>query len=165
MKIKKILIISILAIVLPTTALSLWYSLYTNRVEDGIVRVNVRNFTGIENLELTGIVYSYQFVRNKFQGYGGRGILRVDIIESNMGEYDPRDKQANYFCIIKDGKAEIYGWWPTDLKKGDTLRLNIPERTMSFFTVDGKNDMVLKDIWIGDVNFYNYIKEKGYQEL
>jgi len=31
--------------------------------------------------------------------------------------------------------------------------------------VDGKNDMVLKDIWIGDVNFYNYIKEKGYQEL
>ena len=31
--------------------------------------------------------------------------------------------------------------------------------------VDGKSDMVIKDIRIGSVPFFNYIKEKGYQEL
>ena len=66
------------------TALSLWHFLYINRIEDGLVKVSVNNFTGIENLELIGIVYSFQKVQNKFQGYGGRGIIRVNIIESNM---------------------------------------------------------------------------------
>ena len=168
MKIKKILTISILAIVLPTTGWSLWNYLYINRIEEGLVRVNAMNFTGIENLELTGIVYSVQDLehkqRNK-QGYGPGRIIRLNIVKSNMHEYDPRDKQANYFCIIKDGRAEIYAGGPTDLKKGDTLKLNIPERTMSFFTVDGKSDVVEKNVFIGSVPFFNYIKEQGYQEL
>ena len=167
MKIKKILTISILAIVLPTTGWSLWNYLYINRIEEGLVRVNAMNFTGIENLELTGIVYSVQDLKSKQgkRGYDPARIIRLNIVKSNMVEYDPRDKQANYFCIIKDGRAEIYAGGPTDLKEGDTLKLNIPERTMSFFTVDGKSDMVIKDIRIGSVPFFNYIKEQGYQEL
>lgn len=159
--------ISILAIVLPTTGWSLWNYLYINRIEEGLVRVNAMNFTGIENLELTGIVYSVQDLKSKQgkRGYGPARIIRLNIVKSNMDEYDPRDKQANYFCIIKDGRAEIYARGPTDLKKGDTLKLNIPERTMSFFTVDGKNDVVEKNIFIGSVPFFNYIKEKRYQKL
>lgn|SRR5690606_1280509 len=164
MKIIKILKITIAVVICSITALSLWHYLYINRIEEGLVKVNARNFTGIENLELTGIIYSFQKVQNKLQGYGGRGIIRVNIIESNMDEYDPRNKQANYFCIIKEGKAEIYGWGHIDLKEGDTLKLSIPKRTMNFPTAAG-NNIEIKDIWIGHVDFFNYIKEKGYQEL
>src|SRR5690606_20626602 len=117
MKIKKILTISILAIVLPTTGWSLWNYLYINRIEEGLVRVNAMNCTGIENLELTGILYSVQDLRPKRgqRGYDPARIIRLNIVKSNMVECDPRDKQANYFCIVKDGGAEIYAGGPTDL--------------------------------------------------
>ena len=72
--------------------------------------VDEKDFDGINDLELKGIIYSTQKLQNELQGYHGRGIIRVNILESNINEYDPRDKQSNYFCIIKNGKAEIYGW-------------------------------------------------------
>lgn len=64
---KKILTIFILVIVLPTNGgWSLWNFLYTNRVEEGLVKVNVRNFIGIENLELTEIEYSVQELSREY---------------------------------------------------------------------------------------------------
>jgi hypothetical protein len=126
--------------------------------------VSDRNFKGIEDLKLIGTVYSIQNVENKWQGYGGKRIIRVNIIESNMQEYDPRDKQANYLCIIKEGKAEIYAGGPESLENGDTVKLDVKERTMNFITKDG-NDIEIKDIWFPYVNFFKYIKEQGYQQL
>ena len=56
-----------MAIVLPTNGgWSLWNFIYTNRVEEGLVKVNVRNFIGIENLELTEIEYSVQELSREY---------------------------------------------------------------------------------------------------
>ena len=55
-----------MAIVLPTNGWSFWNYLYTNRVEEGLVKVNVRNFIGIENLELTEIEYSVQELSREY---------------------------------------------------------------------------------------------------
>src|SRR5690554_6831108 len=70
--------------------------------------VDKDNFRGIENLYLIGVVTSTEKVVNKWQGYHGRGIIRINIIKSNMEKYDPRNKQVNYYCILKGRKAEVY---------------------------------------------------------
>lgn len=136
---------------------------YINK--DGLRIVNENDFNGIKDLKLKGIVYSTQEVQNKLQGYHGRGIVRVNIIESNMNEYDPRDKQANYFCIIKNGKAEVYGWLWLNLKNGDTLNLNIKERTMVYTTEKNELPIEIKNITIGSGSFFKFIQKKGYQQL
>lgn len=133
-------------------------------VEGDLEIVSKRNFKGIENLQLIGTINSVQEVHNKWQGYGGIGIIWIDIVESNINDYDPREKQANYYCIIKNGKAEIYGWWPSDVKKGDTLLLDVRNRTMIYPAENG-SDFEIKDFWIPYVNFFKYIKEQGYQQL
>ncbi len=132
--------------------------------DDGLRIVGEKDFAGIEDLKLTGIVYSTQEVQNKLQGYHGRGIVRINIIESNIYEYDPRDKQANYFCLIKDGKAEIYGWSWLGLKNGDTLQLDVKKRMITF-TSENDKTIEIKDISIGPGSFFKFIKKKGYQEL
>lgn len=131
-----------------------------NTTQDNLKVVGSRDFSGIEDLELIGTMHSIQEVHNKWQGYGGIGIIRINIIESNINEYDPREKQANYYCIIKDGKAEIYGWWPADVRKGDTLKLDVRKRTMIYPKEDGGN-FEINDIWIPAVGFFKYIKKKS----
>src|SRR5690554_5379106 len=118
MKIKKILTISILAIVLPTTGWSLWNYLYINRIEEGLVRVNVRNFTGIENLELTGIVYSVQDLKSKQgkRGYDPARIIRLNIVKSNMDEHRPtgRNEQKDITLCLCTKYSLIFhrsGWY------------------------------------------------------
>src|SRR5690554_2030807 len=84
------------------------------RPNDNLEEVGVRNFKGIENLKLIGEIYE---VLDDIGNYNSTGILRVRLIESNIKYYDPRDKQANYYCIIKNGKAEIYESKLSKIKK------------------------------------------------
>lgn len=161
-KIIEKIIISIFLIVGLTFGIK-FYS-YNNHVEKGLEEVEIRNFKGIEHLKLTGTVYDVQKVENKWLGYGGREIIRINIVKSNMTNYDPRETQANYFCIIKNEKAEIYAWGWDKLKNGDTLKLDIEKRMLRFI-VEGEEDMIINDIWISYVDFFNFIKKQGYQKL
>jgi predicted NUDIX family phosphoesterase len=130
---------------------------------NGINVVDRDDFRGIENLYLVGVVDSIQRVINKMEGYHGRGIIRVNIIKSNINEYDPRNRQVNYYCIIKNGKAEIYEH-PGRLKKGDTITLDVKERKIIYHHSNG-NLGGLSNIWISPVSFFDFIKKKGYQKL
>ena len=71
------------------------------------------------NLQLVGLIDTIDEGNN----YHGYGIIRLKIISSNIKDYDPRSKQEYYFCIIKNGMAEIYDHTPTKLKQ-DTLIYN-----------------------------------------
>lgn len=123
------------------------------------------DFRGIEDLYLLGVVSSTEKVVNKMQGYHGRGIVRVSVIKSNMTIYDPRNTQANYYCILKGGKAEIYEH-PGNLKKGDTIILDVKERKIIYYYNKSHKDFGgLSNIWIGPPSFFKYIKKKGYQKL
>lgn len=130
---------------------------------NGLNVVDKDDFNGIENLYLVGIVDSIQQVLNKMEGYHGRGIIRVNIIKSNMDEYDPRNKQANYYCIIKKSKAEIYEH-PGGLKKGDTVILDIKRRKITYHYSNGELGG-LRNIWMRPVNFFDFIEKKEYQKL
>ncbi|OAD91923.1 hypothetical protein A7A78_10555 [Aequorivita soesokkakensis] len=131
--------------------------------DDGQNVVDVNDFQGIENLYLVGTVISIQQVMNKMEGYHARGIIRVNIIKSNMDDYDPRNKQANYYCLIKNRKAEIYEH-PGGLKKGDTIILDIKDRNITYYYSNGELGG-LRNIWISPKRFFNFIKRKGYQKL
>ena len=128
---------------------------------------NDEQLKGIENLRLKGIVYCVMPSINNGR-YHGTGIIRLKILNSNIHSYDPRGRQKVYYCIIKEGKAEIYtglfavvGYQPTI---GDTILLNIKKRNL---LVIKQGDTVHK---FGTsihpyTPFYEYIKEHGYQKL
>src|SRR5690606_34158175 len=84
------------------------------------------DFQGLEDVKLTGIVYFVN--KNIGNGFHGRGIIRVKILSSNVNHYDPRNKQINYYCIIKNKKAEIYCTSASYLNIGDTVNINSNNR-------------------------------------
>tara|TARA_R110002072_G_scaffold260722_3_gene419222 strand:- start:400 stop:855 length:456 start_codon:yes stop_codon:yes gene_type:complete len=128
--------------------------------KEGRTEVSWLDFRGIENLELKGVVYS---LNDKIgNGYHGRGIVRVNIIESNMDFYDPREKQANYYCLIKKGKAEIYDTHVSSFKIGDTIIIDSKNKLL-YFSQNGKFKPT--SMSIGPPRFFNMIKTKGYQEF
>lgn len=128
---------------------------------DGLMIVKRNDFRGIQNLELKGVIFSVNNDK-EITGDHGRRIIRLKIIETNMDEYDPRNKQANYYCIIKNGKAEIYETLGGNI--GDSIVLNIPMKRISTHYLNGEVEEY-NDISIGYPSFFDYIKKKGYQEL
>ncbi|WP_310992894.1 hypothetical protein [Aequorivita marina] len=118
------------------------------------------DFKELKNLKLTGIVYSIE--DGIGNGYHGRGIVRVNIIESNIHYYDPRDVQQNYYCLIKNNTAEIYGTSASYVNIGDTIVIDVNSKVLNYFN---KKKTGKVKIWIGPSSFFKMIKEKGYQKF
>lgn len=154
----KHIIIFIVSIIFSIVLLSCKFSR-----NDKLQVVDRDDFKGIETLYLIGTVDSIQQVMNKLEGYHGRGIIRLNIIKSNIDKYDPRKKQANYYCIIKNNEAEIYEH-PGGLKKGDTVILDVNNRKITYHFSNGELGG-LRNIWIRPASFFYFIKKKGYQKL
>ena len=131
------------------------------RPDDNLIEVEINDFRGIKDLMLTGEVYE---VLDNIGNYHSRGILRVNIIETNIEFYDPRDKQANYYCIIKNGQAEVY---ESDLAKvavGDTIFIDVNNRvTRIYNSSTNKNRRFGTRIY--PRSFFDFLKRKGYQEI
>ncbi len=104
------------------------------------------------NLQLVGVVDTIDEGRN----YHGYGIIRVKIIYSNIQEYDPRTQHEFYFCIIKNGFAEIYTH--TFVTKVDTITINTKRKIISY-TKNGKKEEGSISI-NANQDYYNYIKQK-----
>lgn len=117
------------------------------------------NFQGIDSLRLKGVVYD---LNSNIRGFHGRGIIRLDIIETNIDFYDPRDKQANYYLIIKDGKAEVYDVIVSHLNIGDTVYIDISNRNLFYIN---ENRSGKGRTGIGPRQFFRRIQERGYQEF
>jgi len=125
-----------------------------NKIEKGWTE-----FSGL-NIKMKGVVYS---VDNKIRPFHGRGIIRINILETNTKRYDPRDKQLNYYCIIKNNKAELYDTSVNETSVGDTIEIDTKEETIKWL-----NYSKLKQIYslsIGEVEFFDYIKENKLQEF
>jgi len=104
------------------------------------------------NLQLVGVVDTLEEGRN----YHGYGIIRVKIINSNIQEYDPRSQQEFYFCIIKNGIAEIYTH--TFVTKVDTITINTKGKIISYIK-NGRKEEGSISINVNK-DYYNYIKQK-----
>lgn len=118
------------------------------------------DFQELKNLKLTGIVYSID--DGIGNGYHGRGIIRVNIVESNINYYDPRDVQQNYYCIIKNNAAEIYGTSASYVNVGDTILIDGSSKVLNYYN---KKKMGKVKMWIGPPSFFKMIKKRGYQKF
>ncbi|NLN24059.1 MAG: hypothetical protein GX163_00020 [Bacteroidetes bacterium] len=131
------------------------------RPDDNLEVVGIENFKGIEKLKVIGKVYE---VVDNIGNYHGMGIIRIDIIKSNIEYYDPRDKQANYYCIIKNGQAEFYVKGVSDIKPNDSIYVSIFDRKSLVY--NSKRDFSRKlSMIVYPRRFFDFIKRKGYQEI
>jgi hypothetical protein len=131
------------------------------RPNDDLKVVGIKNFKGIEKLKLMGEVYE---VVDNIGNYHGMGIIRINIIESNIEYYDPRDKQANYYCIIKGEQAEFYVKGVSDIKPNDSIYVSILDRKS--LVHNSQRDFSRKlSLLVYPRNFFDFIKRKGYQKI
>lgn len=132
-----------------------------HRTDDNLEEVGTRNFKGIDNLNLTGEVYE---VLDDVGNYNGMGILRIKIKETNIDHYDPREEQANYYCIIKNGILELYVKGVSDIKINDSISINIPARKSMVYNSNRDFKRRLS-LMIYPRRFFDFIKRKGYQKI
>jgi len=119
-----------------------------------------RDFSGLD-LKMIGVVtFLNEDVRNG--NFHGRGIIRLNILETNLDYYDPRDNQLNYYCLIKDGVAEVYDNTISEMQIGDTIQIDTQEQTIKW--LNKRAEGRIYSISIGEVSFFRYIKENNLQE-
>lgn len=116
-----------------------------------------RDFSGLD-LNMTGVV---TFVNKEIRGYHARGIFRMNIINSNIGHYDPRSTQENYYCIIKNGVAEVYDNTVYEMEVGDTIQIDTNKQIIKWLNKGAEGRMY--SISVGEVSFFRYIKENNLQ--
>jgi hypothetical protein len=119
------------------------------RKEESINKIALNDL----NLHLVGVVTNV----DKLNGYNGTGVIDLKILNSNIQEYDPRPNQF-YYCIIKNGIAEVYDGLTDYLFEGDTVCINTEKRTIV------RKSMVKEKlegtIWVNsNKGFYDYIKK------
>ena len=137
-----------LPLILIAIVLFSWFFYSQNKRQEEIDKIGLEDL----NLQLIGVVDSVDNGDN----YHGYGIIRLRVISSNIQEYHPRWKQEFYFCIIKNGKAEIYEH--TFVSKVDTVTIDTKKKLMSYIK-NGKR--VVGSISINaDKSYYNYISRK-----
>ncbi|TXK74419.1 hypothetical protein [Mesonia sp. K4-1] len=132
-----------------------------NDVNDQLEEVDTSNFKGIENLKFLGKVTK---VKEQLGHFHGMGILQVNMVKSNIEYYDPRKKQANYYCIIKDTIAEFYVKGVSDIKPNDTIYVDISKEKSEVFNLS--RDFARRlSLMVYPRSFFDYIKRKEYQDL
>jgi len=96
-------------------------------------------------------------------GYNGFGILKVKIVASTINDYDPREKIKNYYCIIKNGIAEIYQSGIYECEIGDIVTVDTKKREFTIYKKDGKNLIQYITLYTNEF-FYKYL-QKHHQKL
>ncbi len=108
------------------------------------------------SLELTGAITCIDCPENN----NGFCIIDLKIISSNITDYDLRGKSNEYYCIIKNDRAEIYQCAGANIKyeNGDTINIDTYKEKISLY----KNGDTIKDNICGvytDPGFFEYIKK------
>ena len=88
-----------------------------------ITDLSKENYDEIGELKLKGVVYD--LYSPLFPQYHGYGIVRINIVQSNMEFYDPRNRLDEYLLLIKNKKAELQKRsvinWAEELDKNASL--------------------------------------------
>ena len=162
MKKKNRILLIFIIILLPLVGSFVFYDKIFLNVDYSLKEVDEDNFSGIENLKLKGEVINSQKRFNR--SFHGMGILKVNIINSNFKNYDPREYQANYYCIIKNSIAEIYVKGVSDIRKEDTVYIDISKKEARVYNSKRKFKRNLS-YTIYPRSFFDYIKHNGYQKI
>lgn len=122
---------------------------YTN-----ISQCNVdRTYLDKLNLHFTGVIKAI----DRVNGSNGFDIVKVRIISTNKEYYDPRGQYKNYYCLIKNGYAELYQGTPLDCLIGDIVEVDTKKR---IFTVHKPHGDEYEEILINNSDrYYEYLKK------
>jgi len=104
------------------------------------------------NLELTGVLKDDPYCPN---GYNGFCVLSLDVIKSNISDYDPRNKLPAYYSIIKGRQAEVYQLMASDCKKGDTVLISMKDRTFQSLRTRVTHPILLNT----NASWFEYLNE------
>lgn len=106
------------------------------------------------NLQLKGKVLSIDIP----QGYNGFAIVKVKVLETNKDYYDSRKEAKNYYCVIKNGIAEIYQHGVFNCEPGDIVIVDTRRRLFTIQNSDGTND-VQGILLTTSERFFKYVKK------
>jgi hypothetical protein len=120
------------------------------------------------NLRLTGVVDSID--RTQAGNYSGYRTVRIKIISSNIKTYDARRVSPCYFCMIRNGIAEIYDQSASDgtgynggYDIGDTIKINSRQRMIWWKNKKDQIDSSVLSVYNGE-ELYIYA-EKYHQKF
>ncbi len=112
---------------------------------------NDRSYLNALNLYLVGTVEAVDAVH----GHNEFDVVKVKIINTNLNYYDPRGKYEYYYCIIKNGYAELYQIAGREASVGDTIIVDSKKRT---FTIKKSKGDIVEDILINSSKkYYEYL--------
>jgi hypothetical protein len=155
------IILIVLIIFLPIIGSFVFYEELFLDVNYDLKEVERDDYNGIEKLKLKGEVT--ELIKDVGRPYHGTGIIRINILQSNITSYDPREYQANYICIIKQNKAEFYSGIPYYANVGDKIEIDIPNNSAFLTNSSGKKHNLGLSIYGRD--FFDYISINNYQKI
>lgn len=82
-------------------------------------------------LELQGVVTDKLIFTND------GGLFFIDVKNTNLPHYDLRSTDSVYYCLIKNGKAELIEGGLSDIKIGDSVVVNSNDYSFSFYRNGG----------------------------
>lgn len=118
-----------------------------------------REYFSSLHINLKGVV-TYVDAPNGFNAFG---VVGLDLIQSNIKEFDQRNERGNYYCLIKNNKAEIYQWECRECAVGDTVLINTDNSLFEFYGANhAKINLPL--MLYDNRSFWEYV-EKNYQKF
>ena len=85
----------------------------------------------------------------------GFGIVKVDMLESNLEQYDIRPRTP-FYCIIKNSKAVLLQIGAGDTAVGDTVEVDTDKKRFKAYSQRHK---IVKEITINDDSrLYDYLE-------
>jgi len=104
---------------------------YENKRTENINNKSIKDL----DLKFSGVITEIEEVRS----YNGYGIIRLKLINSNQESYDPRDSLDFYYCVVKNGIAEVYNHAYRNMK-GDTINIDTKRKTISYGSLGHEHD-------------------------
>ena len=89
-------------------------------------KASARYFTAL-GLELTGIVTKKKVLSND------SGVLCLKVSTSNIANYDIRKGIKPYYCVVKNGEAEIIEGGLSEVEVGDSVVISCRKDSVFYF--------------------------------
>ena len=102
-----------------------------------------REYFKITKIKIYGYVTDMKFAYGDVKLSGNYGMLYVNIIQSNTKNYDLRDSNYYYYCLIKNNKAELIQNSISKFQIGDTVYADLPAREIYIYRNNYKDSVHL----------------------
>lgn len=120
------------------------------------------NFPEISNLKLISVITEVDNLENA--SVHGYGVISLEIIESNVKFYNPKEKIKRYYITINDKSAELFAYVGTK-NIGDTIKIDM-SADKEFWYKNSRTGQILNySPRIYEESLYDFIKKNNKTKL